>query len=100
MFATPLINTNGAEAPVIRAVDMLMCAAMVNRLIVVPLGPTLGIVVVAETILGGIVVPGIVVVHVISSPNAVAEIALPLPDAVSCIGSESVAVSGVDGYEG
>ena len=50
--------------------------------------------VVAEITDGGIVVPGIVVVYVMYWPNAVAGMALPVPAAVYCVGSLSVAVSG------
>lgn len=60
---------------------VLAASVVVTVPIVLPLA-TIGLVVVTETMLGGTVVPEIVVVYVISWPSAVAGIALPLPEAV------------------
>ena len=77
----------------------VLAASVVTMLMVLPLA-IVSIAVASGTTLDGIVVPGIVVVYTSSSPNAVAGIALSLPDAVYWVGSESVAVSGLDGEEG
>ena len=50
--------------------------------------------VVLEMTEGEMVVPGMVVVYVTYCPSAVAAIALPVPAAVYCVGSLSVAVFG------
>lgn len=71
---------------------------MVPGFTVLPL-TTLGEIVSAETVDGGIVEPGTVVVYVISCPSAVGAIALPLPAAVYCVGIARVAVSNDDDGE-
>lgn len=50
-------------------------------------------------VLGGMVVPEIVVVMVISSPSAVSGITFPMPDPVNCVGRVRVDVFGFDGEE-
>ena len=47
-------------------------------------------------VVGRIVVPGMVVVYVISAPRALAGIALPTPEAVYCVGRVNVAVFGFE----
>ncbi len=85
-----------AEVPAVSAslvVTVLTCGATVVPCIVlaasvvvtVPMvlpAETIALVVVAGSMLGGTVVPGMVVVYVISCPSAVTGIALPLPEAV------------------
>lgn len=50
-------------------------------------------------VVGGIVVPGIVVVKVTCSPRAVSGITFPTPDPVNWVGSVSVDVFGRDGED-
>ena len=99
-FAAPFAV---ADAPATRVVTVLVRGAIVVPCIVfaasVLPSAIVGIAVVTGIMLGGIVVPGIVVVYMIFLPSAVTRIAVPLPEAVYCVGSENVAVSGLDGDE-
>ena len=103
-FAAPFAV---ADAPVTRVVTVLVRGTVVVPCVVLAASAVttvtatpsaiVGIAVVSGTTLGGIVVPGIVTAYVILLPSAVTGIALPLPEAVYFVGSESVAVSGLDG---
>ena len=74
---------------------MVVAGFVVAGSIVLPL-TILGGTVSAATVDGETVVPGIVVVYVDHSPSALTGMALPTPAAVHCVGTVSVAVSGLE----
>lgn len=73
----------------------VLTASVVGALRAFPLAAPVETVVAAETVDGGTVVPGMVVVNVTTCPRAVAAMALPLPAAVYWVGMGKVAVLGL-----
>ena len=93
----------GAAEPTTTGVVGVTVSVVVASVIIVATGvavleltTTVGVIVTtpAAIVVGGIVVPGMVVVYVISAPRALAGIALPTPEAVYCVGRVNVAVFG------
>lgn len=91
-----LVTTVSVTAPTVFP-GTVVAAPLNAKTTVLPLTTLVAEVASAKIVDGGIVVPDIVVVYVISCPRAVAGIALPLPEAVYCVGIGKVAVSGLEG---
>ena len=76
----------------------VVAATVLTGFAVTPLGK-LCVTVIAAIVLGAFVVPGIVVVYVISCPSEFEGMAPPTPVPVNCVGTESVAVFGLEDGE-